>query len=337
MEMNQTSQKLLEVRDLRVSFFSNGIETRAVNGVSYYVNRGEVVAIVGESGCGKSVTQMSVMQLIQSPPGKIIGGQVLFNGEDLLKFGANSREMESIRGNKIAMIFQEPMTSLNPVFTIGEQFSDIIRKHKKVNRREAWRIGVEALAAVGIPDPEIRMKNYPFEMSGGMRQRALIALSVACRSELIIADEPTTALDVTIQAQVMELLMDIKQKMHTSLIVVTHNLGLVSRYADRIYVMYAGSIVESGTTEDILTTPYHPYTKGLLKAVPRLEDSTEEELVPIDGAPPSLADLPDYCAFYPRCAFAGEQCKKSGKPELIRVGEREHFAACPLRFSEVGQ
>ena len=319
MEMNQTSQRLLEVKDLRVSFFSNGAETRAVNGVSYYVDRGEVVAIVGESGCGKSVTQMSVMQLIQTPPGKILGGQVLFNGQDLLKFGQNSKEMESIRGNKIAMI------------------SDIIRKHKKVSRKEAWRIGVEALAAVGIPDAGIRMKNYPFEMSGGMRQRALIALSVACKSELIIADEPTTALDVTIQAQVMELLMDIKRKMHTSLIVVTHNLGLVSRYADRIYVMYAGSIVESGTTEDILTTPYHPYTKGLLKAVPRLEDATEEELVPIDGAPPSLANLPDYCAFYPRCAYASESCKQAKAPQLIRVGERDHFAACPQRLSEVGQ
>jgi len=337
MERKTASKRLLEVKDLKVSFFVNGVEFHAVNGVSYYVNEGEVVAIVGESGCGKSVTQMSVMQLVPSPPGKLLGGEVLFHGDNLLAYGQSSKEMESIRGNKISMIFQEPMTSLNPVFTIGQQLTDIIRKHKKISRKEAWKIGTDALESVGIPDPAIRMKNYPFEMSGGMRQRALIALSVACNSELIIADEPTTALDVTIQAQVMELLMDIKEKMNTSLIVVTHNLGLVSRYADRIYVMYAGSVVESGTTEDILTHPCHPYTVGLLKAVPRLEESTDEELVPIEGTPPSLADLPEYCAFYPRCAYACEACKKAGKPVLVRVGDNDHFVACPCKFSEAKQ
>lgn len=331
MEQSMIFKRLLEVKNLKVSFFVGGVEFHAVNDVSYYVDKGEVVAIVGESGCGKSVTQMSVMQLIQTPPGKILGGEVWFEGKNLLQYGASSKEMEAIRGNKISMIFQEPMTSLNPVFTIGQQFCDIIRKHRGVSKKEAWRIGTAALETVGIPDPAIRMKNYPFEMSGGMRQRALIALSVACDSQLIIADEPTTALDVTIQAQVMELLMDIKRKQDTSLIVVTHNLGLVSRYADRIYVMYAGSIVESGTTEDILTRPYHPYTRGLLRAVPRLEDDKDEALVPIEGAPLSLAHLPECCAFSPRCTC---KCEHKEMPVLKHVGEHEHYAACWCDFTE---
>jgi len=330
MQNTNESKRLMECKDLRVSFFMNDTEVKAVNGVSYYVDKGEVVAVVGESGCGKSVTQMSVMQLIQTPPGRILAGDVVFDGQQLLKDGASAADMNKIRGNRIAMIFQEPMTSLNPVFTVGEQLADIIRRHKKVSKKEAWRIGTEALAAVGIPDAATRMKNYPFEMSGGMRQRVLIALSVACESDLIIADEPTTALDVTVQAQVMELLMDIKNRNNSSIIVVTHNLGLVSRYADRIYVMYAGRVVESGTTEDILSDPKHPYTKGLLAAVPRIEDEDKEELVPIEGAPPSLANLPEYCAFYPRCPFATENCKACGVPELKSVGDRDHFAACHI-------
>lgn len=321
-------EKLLEVKDLRVSFFMNGAEVKAVGGVSYYVDKGEVVAVVGESGCGKSVTQMSVMQLIATPPGRILSGEVWFKGSDLLKYGANSKQMRAIRGAQISMIFQEPMTSLNPVFTIGTQFTDIIREHKKVSKKEAWEIGTKALAEVGIPDPAARMKNYPFEMSGGMRQRALIALSVACDSQLIIADEPTTALDVTIQAQVMELLMDIKEKKGTSIVVVTHNLGLVSRYADRIYVMYAGKIIESGTTEQILTNPKHPYTMGLLQAVPKLDDRKDEDLIPIEGSPPNLAKLPDYCAFYPRCPHACEACKGKGIPELLPTDDAGHCAAC---------
>lgn len=329
-----TAERLLDVKNLKVSFFMSGVEVRAVNDVSYYVNKGEVVAVVGESGCGKSVTQMSVMQLIPSPPGKITGGEIWFEGENLLRYKPNSKEMGAIRGKKISMIFQEPMTSLNPVFTIGQQFADIIRKHRNVGKKEAWRIGTEALETVGIPDPSIRMKNYPFEMSGGMRQRALIALCVACDSQLIIADEPTTALDVTIQAQVMELLMEIKRRQNTSLIVVTHNLGLVSRYADRIYVMYAGSIVESGTTEDILTYPYHPYTKGLLRAVPRLEDDKDMGLIPIEGSPLSLSKVPEYCAFYERCPFGSEICEREGAPALVQVGEHEHFAACRYNFAE---
>lgn len=326
--------RLLEVKDLKVSFFTPGGEVKAVGGVSYYVDREEVVAIVGESGCGKSVTQMSVMQLIQSPPGKILGGSVVFQGKELLDYDAKSKEMRAIRGAEIAMIFQEPMTSLNPVFTIGQQLTDVIRTHMKVSKKEAWEIGVKALEAVGIPDPAERMKNYPFEMSGGMRQRALIAIAVACRSKLIIADEPTTALDVTTQAQVMELLLDLVKKYKTSLVVVTHNLGLVSRYADRIYVMYAGRVVESGTTEELLTNPRHPYTLGLLKAVPKLDDEKEEDLVPIPGAPPNLAKLGDGCAFYPRCSYACETCRDSARPELREVGKKGHYCACHVDRKE---
>lgn len=328
--LNNGQSVLLDVKNLRTSFFTNSGEVRAVGGVSFHVNEQEVVAIVGESGCGKSVTQMSVMQLIQSPPGKILGGEVLFEGKNLLQYGPNSREMRAIRGAKSAMIFQEPMTSLNPVYTVGSQLSEVIRTHMKVDRKTAWRLGTEALESVGIPDPEQRMKNYPFEMSGGMRQRVMIAIAVACKARLIIADEPTTALDVTTQAQVMELLLSLVQKMHTSLIVVTHNLGLVTRYADRIYVMYAGKVVESGTTEDLLTHPKHPYTIGLLKSVPKLDEAKGKDLVPIHGTPPNLARLPESCAFRPRCPYACEQCETLAAPALRPVGENEHLSACHL-------
>ena len=330
--MTQTASekdtRLLEVKNLHTSFFTAAGEVKAVGGVSFHVNKKEVVAIVGESGCGKSVTQMSVMQLIQTPPGKILEGEVLFGGKDLLKYDANSKEMRSIRGAEISMIFQEPMTSLNPVYTVGSQLSEVIRTHMKVSRKKAWELGVQALESVGIPDPEQRMKNYPFEMSGGMRQRVMIAIAVACRSRLIIADEPTTALDVTTQAQVMELLMSLVEKMDTSLIVVTHNLGLVTRYADRIYVMYAGRVVESGTTRDLLTNPQHPYTIGLLKSVPRLDEEKGKDLVPIHGAPPNLAKLPSTCAFLPRCPYACEKCRQSAAPELRSVGGDGHCSAC---------
>ena len=320
-------EKLLEVRNLKTSFFTAEGEVKSVDGVSYYVDKGEVIAIVGESGCGKSVTQMSVMQLVQSPPGKIVAGEVLRDGRNLLEYPAKSKEMRAIRGAEISMIFQEPMTSLNPVITVGSQLSEVIRVHANVSKKEAWERGIRALEAVGIPDPASRMKNYPFEMSGGMRQRVMIAIAVACDSKLIIADEPTTALDVTTQAQVMDLLQDMVVKYNKSLIIITHNLGLVTRYAQRVYVMYAGRIVESGTTEQILTNPQHPYTIGLLKSVPKLEGSTEDELVPIIGAPPVLSRLPGYCAFHPRCASACDACCEKPIPELVEV-EPGHFAAC---------
>ena len=325
--MENKNERLLEVRSLRTSFFTHEGEVKAVNNVSYYINRGEVVAIVGESGCGKSVTQMSVMQLIQSPPGKILGGEVIFEGKNLLEYGPTSKEMQGIRGEKIAMIFQEPMTSLNPVITVGKQLTEVIRTHKKVSKKEALEIAENALKDVGIPDAKARLDNYPFEMSGGMRQRVMIATAVACGADLLIADEPTTALDVTTQAQVMELLIDLVRKKGMSLIIVTHNLGVVNRYADRIYVMYAGHIVEQGTTEQLLTSPKHPYTVGLLESVPRIDDDGQQ-LIPIQGAPPSLANLPDVCPFKPRCRFATEQCANSNMPELVKVEEPGHCVAC---------
>ena len=325
---------LLEVKHLKTSFFTQAGEVKAVNDVSYYIKRGEIIAVVGESGCGKSVTQMSVMQLVQSPPGKIVGGEVLFEGKNLLDYDRSSAEMRSVRGAEIAMIFQEPMTSLNPVFKIGTQLSEVIMIHKKVDKKTAWQEVIKALEAVGIPDAASRMDNYPFQMSGGMRQRVLIAIAVACGSKLIIADEPTTALDVTTQAQVMELLQSLVSRYGTSILMVTHNLGLVTRYAERVYVMYAGRVVESGTTEDILMHSVHPYTMGLLNSVPRLEAAEGERLVAIKGQPPRLSELPDYCAFYPRCPYACEECKK-GQPELLQVGPNEHFCACWVKNKEI--
>ena len=326
--VNAEMERLLEVRNLRTSFFTHKGEVKAVNNINFHVDKGEIVAIVGESGCGKSVLQMSMIQLVQSPPGKILGGDVIFDGQEILKYKPDSKEMRSIRGAQISMIFQEPMTALNPVFTVGNQLSEVIRVHTKVSAKEAWRIGVEALASVGIPDPEERMKCYPFEMSGGMRQRVVIAVAIACRSKLVIADEPTTALDVTIQAQVMELLLGLVKQNNMSMVVVTHNLGLVSRYADRIYVMYAGQIMESGSTEEILTKPKHPYTMGLLKSVPDLESEKGIKLVPIVGNPPNLVDLPPCCPFLPRCPYAAEECKREIFPITNEAGAKEHFSAC---------
>ncbi len=321
------TEKLLEVKHLKTSFFTAEGEVKAVDDVSYYVNKGEVIAIVGESGCGKSVTQMSVMQLVQSPPGRIVGGEALFKGKNILAYGNKSKEIRAIRGAEISMIFQEPMTSLNPVMTVGKQLCEILYVHSGLKKKEAWEKGVKALEAVGIPEPRLRMKNYPFELSGGMRQRVMIAIAVACDSDLIIADEPTTALDVTTQAQVMDLLQDLVREYHKSLIIITHNLGLVTRYAERVYVMYAGRIIESGTTEQILTNPSHPYTNGLLLSVPKLENDTNEDLVPIEGMPPILSNLPDTCAFLPRCPYATDECRNKPYPPTCQV-EEGHTAAC---------
>ncbi len=322
-------KKLLEVKNLKTSFFTASGEVKAVDDISYYLNEQEIIAIVGESGCGKSVSQMSTIQLIQTPPGKILGGQVLFGGRNLLDFSPKSQEMRNVRGAVIAMIFQEPMTSLNPVLTIGQQLTEVIMTHTKCSKKEAWEIGVESLEAVGIPDAEERMHNYPFHLSGGMCQRAMTATAIACRSKIIIADEPTTALDVTTQAQVMELLLSLVENYRTSVIMVTHNLGLVTRYADRVYVMYAGKIVESGTTEDILMHSKHPYTLGLLDCVPKLDSKKDLNLVPIQGAPPRLDELPPGCAFAPRCPYVFGRCWEE-YPALRQVGENEHYAACHL-------
>ncbi len=328
--------RVLDVKDLRTSFFTSQGEFKAVDGVSYHVDRGEIVAIAGESGCGKSVTQMSVLQLVQSPAGRILGGSVMFEGQNLLALAARSKAMRRVRGGEIAMIFQEPMTSLNPVLTIGRQLCEVIALHAKISRRQAWSRGVAALEAVGIPDAEQRMRSYPFEMSGGMRQRVMIATAIACNAKLIVADEPTTALDVTTQAQVMELLLDIVKNDGKSLVVITHNLGLIARYAHRVYVMYAGKIIESGTAEALLTRPKHPYTIGLLNSIPRLEVDPDTDLVPIVGAPPSLNERPGGCAFEPRCPFAQATCRSRPFPQMRRVGEPNHDVACHLDIDRGG-
>jgi len=329
-----TQTPLIETKNLKKYFNTPRGLLHAVDDVNIRIGEGETLGVVGESGCGKSVTQMSMVKLIQSPPGKILEGEVWLDGENLMEYDAKSPQMQAVRGAGISFIFQEPMTALNPVYTVGNQLSEVIRKHKKCSRKEAWALGVQALRDVAIPEPERRMENYPFELSGGMRQRILIAIAVACNSKLIVADEPTTALDVTIQAQVMELLQSKKKKKKTSLIIVTHNLGLVTRHAKRIYVMYAGKIIESGTTEELITRPRHPYTIGLLNSVPKLEEEKGERLIPIEGAPPSLIHLPDTCTFLPRCPYACDKCRGNPYPALRKTEGNEHYVACHLDIVE---
>jgi oligopeptide/dipeptide ABC transporter ATP-binding protein len=319
---------LLEVKNLKVTFDTMAGVVKAVDGVSYHINEEEVVGLVGESGCGKSVSQMAVTQLITTPPGQIVGGEVIFEGQDLLKYDADSNQMRSIRGGKIAMIFQEPMTSLNPVFSIGEQIMEPLMLHLKLDRQAAKQRAIELLEQVGISDARVRVNNYPHQFSGGMRQRAMIAMALSCHPKLVIADEPTTALDVTTQAQVLEVMMDLTDKFHNSLVIVTHNLGIVARHAQRIYVMYAGCIVESGAADDVFSDPRHPYTIALLKSVPRLDEERGRQLIPIDGLPPNLIDMLPICAFKPRCSLAS-RCTGETEPELREVGDN-HFIRCHL-------
>ncbi len=319
---------LLEVKNLKVTFDTMAGTVKAVDGISYHIDEEEVVGLVGESGCGKSVSQMATIQLISTPPGHITGGEVIFEGQDLLKYKADSNQMRAIRGAKISMIFQEPMTSLNPVFTIGDQITETISLHLKLNHQDAKQRAIELLEQVGIPDAAMRIDNYPHQFSGGMRQRAMIAMAVSCHPKLVIADEPTTALDVTTQAQVLEVMMAMVKKIHNSLVIVTHNLGVVARYAQRIYVMYAGRIVEAGTSDDVFNNPRHPYTIALLKSVPRLDEPRGRQLVPIFGLPPNLIDMPPVCAFRTRCSLAG-QCKKETDPDLRQVGDN-HFVRCHI-------
>lgn len=320
-------QALLDVQNLKTYFRSDYGLVKAVNGVSYHVNNEEIVALVGESGCGKSVSLMSGLQLIPTPPGEIAGGQVLFENQDLLSLAKNGKEMRSIRGGKIGMIFQEPMSSLNPVLTIGRQLTEGIELHLKMNPSESRKRAVELLNMVGIPEPDKRLEDYPHQFSGGMRQRVMIALAISCNPKLVIADEPTTALDVTTQAQVLNLLRDMARQTKSSLIIVTHNLGVVARYADRLYVMYAGQVVESGTTKEIFGNPQHPYTVGLINSVPRLDAPENSKLIPIEGAPPDLIDLPDACPFQARCNFQSGSCRTDSTPEMRHV-DGEHFVAC---------
>jgi len=318
---------ILEVKNLKTYFRTERGLVKAVDGISYYVNQREVVGLVGESGCGKSVSQLSVMQLIPTPPGEIVSGEVIFDGQDLLKFKPHGNEMRAIRGAKISMVFQEPMTSLNPVLNVEQQLTETLKLHLKMDKQAAKERGIELLKLVGIPDAEDRMGDYPHQFSGGMRQRVMIAMALSCNPMIIIADEPTTSVDVTTQAQLLELMMDMVRRFSTSLVIVTHNLGVVARYANRIYVMYAGRLIESGTSKDIFGNPRHPYTIGLMKSVPRLDEPMGEKLVPIDGLPPNQIDMPPTCAFLPRCTYAVGRCKREPWPELKLI-EGQHYTAC---------
>lgn len=324
---------LLEVRNLRTQFKTDSMTVQAVDGISYYIDEGEIVGLVGESGCGKSVSQLSVLQLIPTPPGKIVDGEAIFQGVDLLKFKVNSEQIRTIRGGKIGMIFQEPMTSLNPVLTIGQQIIETLMLHLKMDRTTAQERTIELIKLIGISDASQRIKNYPHQFSGGMRQRVMIAMALSCNPKLLIADEPTTAVDVTTQAQLLQLLRNMVKNFNTSLLIVTHNLGVVARYAQRIYVMYAGRIVESATAKEIFSNPRHPYTIGLLKSVPRLDEPKERKLVPIPGLPPLLTNMPAYCAFWPRCKYRGDACREKPWPEL-RYIEGQHYVACD---SDIGE
>jgi len=300
--------QLLEVNNLQTHFPTRAGVVKAVNDVSFYINEGELLGLVGESGCGKSITALSVMRLIASP-GKIVGGEIKFKGEELLK--ASDARMREIRGNDIAMIFQDPMTSLNPVYTVGEQIAEALRLHRKLDKKQAWAAATDAMHEVAIPDPSRRVNDYPHQLSGGMRQRVMIAMALACNPELLIADEPTTALDVTIQAQILDLLNNLRETRKLAVLLITHDLGVVAEVADRVCVMYTGKIVEESGIDDIFEKPKHPYTQGLLKSVPKLSSAHLEKvtrLQTIEGTVPSPTNLPDGCHFAPRCAFRMDIC-----------------------------
>jgi oligopeptide transport system ATP-binding protein len=321
---------LLQVRDLKTYFYTDAGVVRAVDGVSYDLKEGETLGLVGESGCGKSVSALSILRLIANPPGKIIGGEIFFEGKDLLKI--SEEEIRSIRGNHIAMIFQEPMTSLNPVLTIGLQIGEALELHRNMNKKEAREEILRLLRMVGIPDPERRINDYPHQFSGGMRQRVMIAMALSCNPKLLIADEPTTAVDVTIQAQLLEVVKELTSRLGTAVMLITHNLGVVARHVNRMAVMYAGRIVEQGPAAEVYAHPRHPYTIGLLASVPRLDKPRKERLVPIDGQPPNLILLPPGCSFMPRCSHRMEICSKE-RPELRPLGDG-HFTACWANIGE---
>jgi oligopeptide/dipeptide ABC transporter ATP-binding protein len=315
---------LLDIQNLQTVFFTSTGTVRAVNDISYDVQEGETVALVGESGCGKSVSALSILRLIPNPPGRIVGGSIHFLGEDLLAL--SDEGIRHVRGRQISMVFQEPMTSPNPVLSIGLQLTEAMEYHLGVSRDDAEKKAVEYLQMVGIPEPEHRLRQYPHHLSGGMRQRVMIAMALCCDPKLIIADEPTTALDVTIQAQILELMKDLTKRLGVALIIITHNLGVVARYADRVNVMYAGKIIERGQAGDVYGNPRHPYTLGLLRSVPRLDQPRKDKLDPIEGQPPELSRLPSGCAFLPRCRFKVDRCAQE-VPPLARA-EQEHFSAC---------
>ena len=321
---------LLEIEGLRTQFFTSSGIVKAVDGITYDVEAGETVAVVGESGCGKSVSALSILRLVAEPAGKVVGGTIKFQGQDLLAL--SDIEMRKIRGNDIAMVFQEPMTSLNPVLTIGLQLTETLTHHLDMSEKEATARAVELLGLVGISEPDRRLAQYPHHLSGGMRQRVMIAMALCCDPKLIIADEPTTALDVTIQAQILELMKNLTRDFGVAMIIITHNLGVVARYADRVNVMYAGKIIETGTAKDIYHTPKHPYTLALLKSVPRIDQPRVAKLDPVQGQPPDLSKLDGGCAFRPRCRFATDKCAQS-IPELEKI-DGVHASAC-FRHNEL--
>ncbi len=315
---------LLEVKNLHTHFFTEDGIVKAVDGISYDLHQGETLGLVGESGCGKTVSALSVIRLIPNPPGKVVEGEILFEGRDLLTLSED--EICDVRGNRIAMIFQEPMTSLNPVLTIGRQIAEPMELHLDMSKEDALSKSITLLEEVQIPEARTRISAYPHLFSGGMRQRAMIAMGLGCNPTLIIADEPTTALDVTIQAQLLELLKGLTQEFGTALIIITHNLGVVARYADRVNVMYAGRIVEKGTAREIYGDPRHPYTIGLMASVPRLDQDMKEKLVPIEGQPPDLLAVPKGCAFHPRCTYAIERCRQ--EVPILKSITGKHETAC---------
>ena len=325
------SKTLLNVRDLETKFFTQDGVVHAVNGISYHVDEGETVAIVGESGSGKSVGVMSLIRLIASPPGKIVNGSVVFDGQELMDLA--EEDLRHIRGNRIAMIFQDPMTSLNPVLTIGRQITESLELHMSMNRSQSRERAIELLELVGIPAAANRLDDYPHQFSGGMRQRVMIAMGLSCNPQLLIADEPTTALDVTIQAQIIDLVDRLRKELGMAIIWITHDLGVVAGMAERVIVMYSGFIIEAATVNDLYAQPHHPYTLGLLRSIPRLDEAHKERLVPIDGLPPDLLDEPSHCPFAPRCEFVIEKCWQENPP-LETVAD-DHLSACWRDISEI--
>lgn len=319
------SGKLLEVSNLKTHFFTDDGVVKAVDGVSFSIKEGETFGLVGESGCGKSVTALSIIRLIPDPPGKIIDGTVHLEKENLLE--KSEKEMQKVRGNKISMIFQEPMTSLDPVFTIGNGLMEVIRLHQGLNKEKTRKKAIDMLKIVGIPEPEKRMKEYPHQLSGGMRQRAMIAMALSCNPQLLIADEPTTALDVTIQAQILRLMDQLKEDFSAAVLLITHDLGVIAETCENVAVMYAGKIIEHGSVEAIFENPLHPYTVGLNKAIPRLDVDTEKLQI-IEGTVPNLIEIPSGCKFHPRCPYAMDVCKK--EEPTLKKREKNHFSRCYL-------
>jgi len=318
-------EEILRVENLRINFITEDGVVKAIDGVSFSLKRGEVLGIVGETGCGKSVTAHAILRLLPQPPAQIVGGRVVFEGKNLLDLSED--EMNKIRGNGIAMIFQEPMTSLNPAFTIKEQMVDVITLHRNVSKKEAVEIAASALRDVKLPQPEIILNKYPHELSGGQRQRVMIAMALSCQPKILIADEPTTALDVTIQAQILNLIKNLQEKYKMSVMIITHDMGVVAQISDRVAVMYAGNVVEIGDVKEVLKSPIHPYTKGLLKSIPKIENPNER-LETIPGSVPNLIDPPSGCRFHPRCSIRNDICEK--KKPLLEEVKKGRYVACHM-------